>query len=285
MELSIIITSWNTRDLLKKCLQSIASSPPRCTFETIVVDNASRDLSQEMIEKEFPKVTLIKSERNTGYAGGNNIGFHRSTGEFVLLLGSDTEVFSGTIQRLTDYLQSHHDVGIVACRLELPDGELQRSCKRFPTVGNAIATYCSLHMLNKYYRMLDFDYHSEREIDQPDATCVMIRRSALDQSIFDERFSILYNDVDLCQRIKQQGWKIMFIPDVKVIHHGSQSTKQAPPDVRLVMYQNILLYYQTYFGLYTRFILSPILVLRYCFATLNMRGISLFYSINKAKLS
>jgi GT2 family glycosyltransferase len=238
-----------------------------------------------MVQQEFPEVILIKNAMNTGYAGGNNIGFARSSGEYVLLLGSDTEVFPGTIQTMVDALNSKQRSGIISCRLELPGGGLQHSCKRFPTVLNAVAMYCSLHFLNRGYLMSAFDHASEREIDQPDATCILIRRAALDQCIFDERFAILYNDVDLCQRVKRKGWSIVFIPTARILHHGSQSTKQASPNVRLVMYQNILLYYQTYFGFIARLILSPILVIRYIVATKDLRGISLFYSLTKASLA
>lgn len=285
MKVSILITSWNTKHLLQACLRSIRSYAPAFPFEIIVVDNGSSDASAAMVEQEFPDVQLIKRAMNIGYAGGNNIGFKRSQGEYVLLLGSDTEVFSETIQRMAEYLDSRPDVGIVACRLESPDGTLQHSCKQFPTVANAVAMYCSLHFLNKEYLMWGFDHATEREVDQPDATCVMIRRTALDHRIFDERFSILYNDVDLCQRVSRKGWKIMYIPSVKILHHGSQSTKQASPNVRLVMYQNILLYYQTYFGSAARILLSPILFFRYLLVAKSFSGFSLFYSLQKARLS
>lgn len=285
MKLSIVITSWNTKKLLQACLASIHLFPPSISYEIIVVDNASVDDSDVMVKNLFPNVTLIKNTVNTGYAGGNNIGYKNSTGDYILLLGSDTEVFSNTIQTLIDYLDHNLDVGLVSCRFELPNGELQHSCKKFPTVFNAIATYCSIHSLNKEYLMTRFDHATVREIDQPDATCVMLRRATIDSRIFDERFSILYNDVDLCQRIKKKGWKIVYIPTAKIIHHGSQSTKQASPTIRLVMYQNILLYYQTYFGFYARVILAPILVMRYLFATKKIRGVSLLYSLNKASLS
>ena len=285
MKLSIIITSWNTERLLKACLASIAAFPPDCPYETIVVDNASKDGSVPMVRSQFPSVHLIEHPKNSGYAGGNNIGFTASKGEYVLLLGSDTEVTANAVQRMVDFLDSQKDAGIAACRLQYPNGEIQRSCKRFPTVGNALAMYCSLHSLNKGYLMTEFDHLSFREVDQPDATCVMIRRSALDSFIFDEQYSILYNDVDLCQRVKRKGWKIYYLPDATVIHHGSQSTKQAPPNVRLVMYQNILRYYQSYFGTYTRFFLAPVLFIRYTAATRSLSGFSLFYSLTKGSLS
>ncbi|MCK9409644.1 MAG: glycosyltransferase family 2 protein [Bacteriovoracaceae bacterium] len=275
MKLSIIITSWNTRRLLHACLQSIRIYPPRCTWEIIVVDNASIDGSAEMVSTDFPEIQLIKNSVNTGYAGGNNIGFANSSGEYVLLLGSDTEVFPGTIQRMADFLDEKKTAGIVSCRLQLPDGSLQHSCKRFPSIGNAVAMYCSLHFLNRRYLMSSFDHTVEKEIDQPDATCIMIRRSALDGYIFDERFSILYNDVDLCQRIKEKGLKIIFTPTAKIIHHGSQSTKQASPELRLVMYRNILMYYQLYFGFSSRIMLTPILMFRYFVTTRSTAALKL----------
>jgi GT2 family glycosyltransferase len=285
MKLSIIITSWNTERLLHACLASIRAFPPSCSAETIVVDNASKDGSAAMVASDFPEVKLIRSSVNTGYAGGNNLGYSAATGEYILLLGSDTEVFPGTIQTMVDALDARSHTGLISCRLELPDGTLQQSCKRFPTLLNALAMYCSLHFLNTDYRMTSFDHATEREIDQPDATCVMIRRSALDAYIFDERYSILYNDVDLCQRIRRKGWKNVFIPGARIIHHGSQSTKQAPPNVRLVMYQNILLYYRSYFGSFARFLLTPVLFIRYCAATRSLRGFSLFYSLTKGTLT
>lgn len=285
MKLSVIITSWNTKKLLNACLASIRSYPPKCSFEIVVVENASADGSADMVEKDFPEFRLIRSAVNTGYAGGNNLGFKHAAGDYLLLLGSDTEVFPGTIQMMVEAMDAKPQAGIISCRLELPGGGLQHSCKRFPSVWNAVAMYSSLHFLNRQYLMSSFDHASEQEIDQPDATCILIRRAALQDVIFDERYAILYNDVDLCQRVKRQGWKIIFIPGARVIHHGSQSTKQAPPNVRLVMYQNILLYYQTYFGFPARMLLAPILVLRYCIAARSLRGVSLFYSLSKASLT
>lgn len=276
MTLSIIITSWNTRELLRAALRSIERFPSRYPSEVIVVDNDSRDRSAEMVESEFPAVRLIKNNVNTGYAGGNNIGYAASRGELILLLGSDTEVRHGSIDVMAEYLMQHPEAGAVCCRLERPDGSLQRSCKRFPTPMNAVATYCSLHFLNRTYLMSDFDHTTVREVDQPDATCIMLRRETIGgDRIFDERFTILYNDVDLCQRIKREGRTIVFLPEATVLHHGSQSTKQAPPELRLVMYRNILLYFQTYWGAYTRLFLTPILMVRYLAATRSLSAMKL----------
>ena len=206
MQLSIIIVSWNTCRLLRRCLRSIASYPPRNNYEVIVIDNGSVDGSADMVRSDFPDVCLVPNVRNTGFAPANNQGFKVAKGSYVLLLGSDTEVRDCALQSMIAFLRSHPEAGAVSPKLISPDGRLQRSCKRFPTLGNALAMYCSLHWLNKHYLMEDFDHDSLRQVDQPDATSIMFRRELIEEiGGFDENYSILYNDVDLCQKLKKRG--------------------------------------------------------------------------------
>ncbi|MBW7888002.1 MAG: glycosyltransferase family 2 protein [Bacteroidetes bacterium] len=277
MKISIIITSWNTQTLLRACLHSIFQFPPKDKFEVIVVDNNSRDGSAEMVEIEFPDVRLIKNNENTGYAKGNNIGYTASTGSYILLLGSDTQILYNAVNKLSDFLDTHHHAGIVSGKLLLSNGLTQHSCKKFPTLANAAALYCSLNFLNKAYLMADFNHNEIKEIDQPDATCIMIRRTALTDYIFNEQYSILYNDVELCKRIKTNGWKIYFLPDAEIVHHGSQSTKQANPQLRLVMYKNIIDYYSNTSGYYSRYILKPILIIRFLLVSRSFLGLKLLF--------
>lgn len=276
MKLSIIVVSWNGCGLLRDCLRSIHNFPPGVQHEVIVVDNGSADRSAEMVEQEFSDARLIRNTQNQGFARGNNQGIAVANGELVLLLGSDTEVRQGSIQSMISFLEGHPEAGAVSCKLVFPDGRLQRSCKRFPTLGNAVAIYCSLHWLNKRYLMDDFDHQSIREVDQPDATCIMIRRALMNAlGGFDERFSILYNDVDLCQRMKKLRRSVYFLPTAQVIHHGSQSTRKAPPLLRLEMYRNILLYYYEYSGTVARWILTPILMIRFILVTRSFTSVRL----------
>lgn len=284
MKLSVIITSWNTCDLLRRCLRSIQAYPPEQPHEVIVVDNASHDGSADMVEREFPSVRLVRNSHNRGYAGGNNQGIKIAKGEYLLLLGSDTEVGKCALQTMIAFLDDHPEAAAVSCRLLQPDGSLQRSCRRFPTLANALATYSSLHFLNRKYLMYDFDYESVREIDQPDATCFMIRSDVMGiLGGFDERFSILYNDVDLCQRMKKLGLKIFFIPHASITHRGSQSTHQAPPRLRLEMYQNILLYYHQYAGPASWWLLTPVLVIRFLIVTRSALFIQLMKPLEAAR--
>ena len=261
--LSIIITTWNTRELLREALLSILHQPPNIPYEIIVVDNASEDGSAGMIAQLFPTVRLIRNGRNEGYAKANNQGVAVAQGEMLLLLGSDVRIIDESLQRMFDYLSSHSDVGAVSCRLLNPDRTVQQSCHRFPTVRDAALTYLSLHKLAGAYNIRNFNFYQTQEVDQPAATSLMIRKSVVNQiGLFDERYTILYNDVDLCKRIHDAGWKIVYLADAEVIHHGSQSTKRATPAVRLEMYRNILVYYFRNTGALAVVVLLPILAVR-----------------------
>ena len=180
-----------------------------------------------------------------------------------MLLGSDVLVTDESLQKMFDYLSLSQDVGAVSCRLLNPDRTVQRSCRRFPRLRDAVLTYLSLHTLASSYNISDFDFYRTQEVDQPAATCLMIRKSVVDRiGLFDERYTILYNDVDLCKRVHQAGWKIVYLADAEIIHHGSQSTNRATPAVRLEMYRNILVYYFRHFGSIAVVVLLPILGVR-----------------------
>jgi hypothetical protein len=263
MELSIIIASWNTGSLLRTLLRSLHRFPPAGSHEIIVVDNGSADETQEMLRSEFPDVICIRNDRNEGYARANNQGFRLARGQFVLLLGSDTEMIDDSIQRMAEFLSRTGDAGAVAARLLNPDGTNQGSCKRFPTLLDGVLTYLSLHRLASRYNMAGFDFTAVQEVDQPAASCLMIRRSVVgERSLFDERYTILYNDVDLCKRIRDAGWKIFYLGNTRVVHAGSQSTRKAHPQLRLEMYRNIMLYYFHRFGKSAVLFLLPVLALR-----------------------
>ena len=274
---SIIITSWNTRTYPEQTLASIRSCLPADIAETIVVDNASADGSAEMVAANFPGVRLLRNARNEGFARANNQGYALSGGTFILLLGSDTLMREGTVETMADYLGTHPSAGAVGCRLLNPDGTPQMSCRRFPRLRDAAATYLSLHRLARDYTYGDFDFHRTQEVDQPAATCLMIRRSVIETTgLFDERYAILYNDVDLCRRIRVAGWSIWYLGSAEIVHHGCASTNQATPAIRLEMYRNILRYFSVDHGWPARAVLTPILFLRLLAVTRSRISFSLF---------
>lgn len=231
--LSICIVNWNTRELLQACLASLYRYPLSEPFEVIVVDNASSDGSAAMVCAEFPQATLIANTENRGYAHGNNQAMTQAQGEFVLLLNPDTEVFPDALNRAVAFLRVHPEAGAIGAKQLFPDGRIQASARGFPTPANLLFEVSGLARLFPQsrnmggYRMRWFDYQHTAEVDQPMATFLMTRRAVLEQvGLMDEDFPLFFNDVDWCYRIKQAGWKIYYVPEVQILHHGGASTRQ-----------------------------------------------------------
>jgi len=248
--LSIILVNWNTRDLLRACLRSLAAHPATGLTEIIVVDNASADGSAEMLRSEFPAVTLIANDRNAGFAEGNNQGLARAQGEFLLLLNPDTEVRPGALDVLIVFLRAHPEAGAVAPRLEYPDGRLQYSCRAFPWPGYLWAQGLGLARLFPRsrtfggYQMTWWAHDAAREVDQPMASALLVRRAAY-QAVggFDPAFPIYFNDVDWCWRMRQAGWRIWYLPEAVVVHHLGASTRQMKAAMIAESHRGLLRFY------------------------------------------
>ena len=230
MKLSIIIVSYNTKDYLEDTLQSIKQSTDHLEKEIIVVDNASTDGSLEMLNK-FNWVKLINNKHNLGYAAANNSGLKQARGEYILFLNSDTKIFPHTLSTMIDFMDQHPDVGISTCRVELPSGQIDPASHRgFPTPWNALTYFLGLEKLlpkTKFfsgYHQSWKDMTQVHDIDSPAGAFFLTRKSILDQiGGFDNQFFMYAEDLDLSLRIKQAGWKIMYVPLTKIIHHKKQS--------------------------------------------------------------
>ncbi|UCH33284.1 MAG: glycosyltransferase family 2 protein, partial [Armatimonadota bacterium] len=234
LALSICIVNWNTREHLRDCLASLANHPPSRRHEIIVVDNASEDGSADMVAREFPDVRLIANERNEQYARANNQAIRASAGDMLLLLNPDVQVLAGAIDALLDFMDANPAAGACAPKLVHPDGRVQRSVRSFPTPGALLADVLGLAQLFPRsetlgrYRLTHWDYDSVREVDQPMASALMLRRKALRQvGLFDEQFPLFFNDVDLCYRLRRAAWRTYFVPQAQAIHHVGASTAQA----------------------------------------------------------
>ncbi|MBI3946278.1 MAG: glycosyltransferase family 2 protein [Armatimonadetes bacterium] len=235
MKLSVVVVNWNTGALLRACLRSLLAHPLERTGqadqEILVIDNASADGSADMVRREFPGVTLIANETNLGYAAANNQGIRRARGEYLLLLNPDTEVPPGGLATLVSLLEAHPEAAAAAPRLVGLDGRTQRSVRGFPSPIALLAEITGLAALFPRrlggYRVRGWNHDSEREVDQPMTSCLLIRRQALEQvGLMDEAFPIFFNDVDWCYRARQRGWTIRFTPRVAVLHHYGASTSQ-----------------------------------------------------------
>jgi GT2 family glycosyltransferase len=238
MLLTIVIVSWNTRDLLDKCLAAAKAEIERSPLnfentELFVVDNASRDGSAQMVAASHPWAKLIVNAENKGFAFANNQVLKIAQSDFILLLNPDTEIIEGALATLMDFLRQNSRVGVVAPQLINTDGSVQRSCRAFPSFSAMLFELLGVSRIvpagSKFrqYKMLDWNHDDERQVDQPEGACLMIRRDVFENIGFlDEGFFMLFEEVDWCYRAKEAGWQIWFTPKAKVVHHYGQSIKQ-----------------------------------------------------------
>jgi hypothetical protein len=261
--LSVIIVTWNTKKLVEECIDSIFALPEYSdSFEIILIDNGSTDGTDKLISEKYKEVVYLRNDDNAGYAPAVNQGIKIAKGKYVLLLGSDTVLKPNSLKRCLDFLDGNSNAGAVGCKLVFPDGSPQGNCKKFPALKNGFYTYLSFDRMNYDYDMLWFKYDKTIKVDQIATTFLMIRSNLIKKlNGFDERYKIMYNDVDLCNRIWQESKEIYFLHDAEVIHHGSYSTKKAKYKVRRIMYDDIYRYYKLNFG-NKAILLLPVLNLR-----------------------
>ena len=232
IDLSIVILNWNVRDLLDRCLASLRSD--HYALEIIVVDNASHDDSVAMVRAKYPQAVLIANAENRGFTGGNNQGIAAAHGRYVLVLNPDTEVLGDALDRLVAYLDNHPDVGALGPQLLNPDRSIQSSRRRFPTLTTAFFESTWLQglaprgILTHYY-MDDVPSAHTHEVDWLNGACTVFRREVLDRvGVYDAQNFFMYSEeLDLCRRVKEAGWKIVYLPEAQVIHYVGQSSDQA----------------------------------------------------------
>lgn len=256
MKLSIVILCWNSREVITNCLSSIYAGTHQNELEVIVSDNGSTDGSPELIRKKFPLVRVIENGANLWFSRGNNVGIEASTGEYVLILNPDTVIHEGALDAWLEFAARHPDAGGFGCRVLNPDGSYQRSGRPFPTIWRCWVTALGLGRLGYLSDIFMSDEYvqwkgdSERLIDWHSGCCLLVRSDLLKQlGGFDSRLYYYYEDVDLCRRIWDAGYHILYTPDVTITHLGGQSTTERfPIPLELDKYRNRYRYFYKYFG-------------------------------------
>ena len=246
--LCIVIVSYNVCDLLRDCLRTLSDQ------RVIVVDNASSDGTAAMARSEFPAVELIANASNRGFAAACNQGITASAKDFILILNPDTLVTPAALQALLDVMQAFPRAGACGPRILNPDGSLQPSCRLFPTLPRLLLDEFGLGKLfprSKFfggYRLTWWAHDRFREVDQLMGAALLLRRAALEQvGAFDERFFMYFEEVDLCLRLHNAGWKVLFVPDARVMHHGGRSARQVLPEATLYRYRSLGAFYRKHY--------------------------------------
>jgi GT2 family glycosyltransferase len=254
--ISVIIVSWNARSYLRDCLISVRQTGASCVQEVIVVDNASKDGSPEMVEEEFPEVDLIRAGGNLGFARANNLAMKRAKGSIYALVNSDVIIHPGCLERLAAFLEQHHRVGLVGPRVIGGDGNLQRTCHRIPTVWNTVCRVLAIdRVLPRWGLFSGFEmphrYHDKcGEVEVLSGCFWVARKEAVDEvGGLDERFFFYGEDIDWCKRFWDTGWKLMFVPEAMATHFGGASSSNAPLRFSIEIHRANLKYWQKHHGI------------------------------------
>jgi GT2 family glycosyltransferase len=263
LDVSVVIVSFNTRDVLRECIEALEREARGVTHETIVVDNASRDRSPDMVAHEFPSVKVVRSPVNLGFAAANNRGFALARGRYIVQLNSDAFLHSRALQRAVRHMDASPNVGLGGGRLVGRDGSWQPSARMFPSPLNEILTLTGLAAKHKNSRIFGrpdrtwIDPLEAGPVDWIPGAFTIIRRELLERlGYLDERFFLYYDDVDLCRRVKSLAYAVWYWPDIVVTHVGGESARavshltMSSSGAQLILWRirSQLLYHRKYHG-------------------------------------
>jgi GT2 family glycosyltransferase len=248
---SIILVSWNTRELLLTALGALPEAIGSLEHEVWVVDNGSADGSAEAVRASFPKVKLVARRENLGFASASNRAIEASSGRYVLLLNSDTVALGGSIEQLVRFADGQPSVGVVGAVLLNPDGSFQFSYADFPSIWGELlsATGLGRKLIRRAYPSYGPERSQQaRRVDYVSGACLLARRAAVDQvGPLDEGYFMYSEEVDWCRRMRRAGWEVWFLP-TKILHHGGGSTRQQREQMLTALYRSKVRYFERHHG-------------------------------------
>ena len=278
---SIIIVSWNVRDLLDKCLASLykaAVEQDSPLIEIIVVDSASEDGSMDMVRRKYPQASILPQKENIGFTRGNNIGLAHARAPYFLLLNPDTELGDDALLQMLDYMDQHPDVGILGPHTLNTDGSHQSTRRRFPTLMTGLfeSAWLSAYAptsVETHYRMLDTADDAILEADWVQGSAMMARRE-LYAAIggLDEGFVMYSEELDWCKRAKAAGWKVVYHGQALITHHGGKSSQQAVAFQQIQFHTSKLRYFRKHHGYSHYLILRAVIWLQFLWQLLLEGG-------------
>lgn len=256
IDVAIVIVSWNTKGLLRKCIQSVIEQTKKYSYEIWVVDNDSPDKSADMVKEEFPSVRLIANTTNNGFAPANNQALREAKAKNYLLLNPDTVVLDGAIDKMLDYMYEHHP-GIVTCKLLNDDMTLQKSVNSFFSLWGSFFEnrffadiFKGLDHSGKMF-MSYWDHSTTREIDWSYGAVLLFSQEVYDKvGILDDRYFIYAEEMDFYIRVRNAGYKSIFLADVPIIHYGKSSSRQRRGEMFIQNYKSFYLFLRKHYPAY-----------------------------------
>jgi hypothetical protein len=225
MDLTIIVVNWNTRELLRKCLDSIETTVRCLSYEIIVVDNASTDGSADMLQQKFPTVMRIENRENRGFGAANNQALRIMTGRYALLLNSDAVLTENAVSELFDCMEKHPDAAMACGQLLNFDGSRQNSIAAFPTLLTLMTNTSLLeYLFPRRFPSKRYSHLGVVEVDSGIGACLLVRKEAIDAvGMFDERYHFFFEETDWAYQMRRAGWKVLHVPTAFIYHLQGQS--------------------------------------------------------------
>jgi GT2 family glycosyltransferase len=262
--LSFILVNWNTKGHILEALRSIADTVHEYRHEIFVVDNGSADGSPEAIRGAFPRVCLIRNERNVGFARAVNQALAQARGSYCVLLNSDARLLEGAIKTLAVFMEENLDVGIAGGELMNEDGSRQNSIAPFPSLATELLNKRLLRIIFPHrYPGKERDYPCPIDVDSLVGACIIVRRQAIDEvGMFDEGYFFFMEETDWCLRMKKQGWRISFVSGARILHRQGASASLAKAEARIEYYRSRYRFFTKWHGRGKTALLKVGLILR-----------------------
>ena len=276
MDLSVIVVSFNTKQLLDDCLNSLTRGlrASKLKAEVVVVDNDSKDGTREMLTKKYPRLVIIFNKQNVGFGKANNQGIRVAKGKYILLLNSDTVILDDAISSLYDFSLSHQSA-FVGPKILNPDRSVQTSCGPFFTLP---VVFAALYLKGDRIGLTRWSPDETRTVDWISGACIMGERSAfLDNLLFDEEVFMYMEEVDLLMRAKQKGYHAVFYPKSRIVHVGSGSSTNKRMGPVLNIYKGLLYVYKKHYSRSALFILRLMLKVKAAFGIIVGNSIGSVY--------
>lgn len=229
-DLAVVVVNHDSGDSLLRCVRSVFEAAGDLTLQVVVIDNDSRDGSAVSAASSLPQLQLIQNEENRGFPAAANQGMRATRSDFVLLVNPDAQIVAGTLERFLKVARDRPKAGAIGALTRNPDGSIYPSARKVPSllqgaVHTLVGPFWAQNPMSRAYRMAGWDRLSERRVDWVSGSSVLLRRAALDQvGVFDERFFMYVEDMDLCTRLRAAGWEVWFSPELEIEHAGGTAT-------------------------------------------------------------
>jgi GT2 family glycosyltransferase len=264
IHLSIIIVSWNTKEYLLRCLESVFRTERSRSWDVIVVDNGSKDGSEKEAKQLYPEIRLIANEKNLGFAKATNQGVKHASGKWILLLNPDTEARDGAIETLIAFMDSHPDAGIAGAQLLNGDGSKQNSIANFPSLATELLNKSLLRrFLPEKFPGKERVYSGPKEVESVIGACLIARREAIEKvGILDEDYFLFFEETDWCYRMKKTGWRVYHVPQAEVVHFQGRGAESRKREAKVEYYRSRYRFFRKNRGKIQWFVLLIGLVLK-----------------------